>query len=303
MLIGVMLLLAALPEGLDFVVVGAPGNPPCPLTKQGTVAYAFEMGAGEITNGQYAAFLNAVAATADPYNLYSPNMDSGLFGGIGRREERGRYVYTALEGHESLPVVYVSWYDAARFCNWLHYGCPATGRSGPGVTEGDATTGAYDTTGFGRDPNGAPPRRNPQARYWLPSVDEWVKAAYYDPARRDRDGYWLYPVRSDEKPASEPPPGTPRGANYFDGCWAAPEPYLTPVRAYAEAKSPWGTFDQGGNVLEWIETRRDPDRRWLLGGDATKFDYSLRIDYADAELPDLELYIVGFRVARAAGTK
>lgn len=306
--IGLMLLLTAqsvatLSEGLSFVAVGAPGNPPCPLTKQGAVSYAFEMGACEITNSQYAAFLNAVAAVDDPYKLYSPNMANGLFGGIGRSGENGRFRYAALEGYEELPVVYVSWYDAARFCNWLHYGCPAPGRPGPGVTEGDAATGAYDTSGFGTGPDGIPLKHNPQARYWLPTVDEWIKAAYYDPARRTRDGYWLYPVRSDTKPACVAPPGTPQAANYFDGRWAAPEPFLTPAGAYVQAKSPWGTFDQGGNVLEWLETPRDRDRRWLLGGDATKFDYALRSDYADAELPDLEIYIVGFRVARAQETQ
>jgi formylglycine-generating enzyme required for sulfatase activity len=281
----------AAPAAPVFVHVGDPGNPPCPINGRGAVPYEFEMGAFEVSNQQYAEFLNAVAAEADPFALYNPNMDMGLFGGIRRVEQEGLYRYAALEGFERLPVVYVSWYDAARFCNWLHFGSPATGRSELGTTEGTADEGAYDT----RSPAFA---RNPGARYALPTHDEWVKAGFYERSKKNNGGYWLYPVRSDAKPASTSPPGSASSVNYFDGHWAAPMPYLTPVGAYVNASSPYGTFDQGGNVMEWVESPAGRDRRGIVGGDATKFNYALRIDYNDAELPDQELYIVGFRVVR-----
>jgi formylglycine-generating enzyme required for sulfatase activity len=262
---------------LSYVPVGNPGNPACPQNNRGAVAYAYEMAATEVTNAQYAEFLNAVAAQEDPYALYDINMATGLFGGIERSQDQGRFQYKPIAGYEQLPVVYVSWHDCARFCNWLH--------------GGNTEDGAYDMTS-------PQPARGKNARYVLPTVDEWIKAAYYDPQKKDNAGYWQYPVRTDAKPKCVAPPGTSDAANYFDGRWAAPEPFLTPAGAYTSGKSPYGTHDQGGNVMEWLETVAGADRRAIAGGDATKFDYALRIDYADAELPGQQLYIVGFRVVR-----
>ena len=64
-------LMAAL--AIETVVVGNPGNPGDPIEFQGTfgaVAYTYAIGKYEVTAGQYAAFLNAVAAI-DPYALYT----------------------------------------------------------------------------------------------------------------------------------------------------------------------------------------------------------------------------------------
>src|SRR5690606_23240620 len=83
----------------------------------------------------------------------------------------------------------------ARYCNWLHNGK---------VNEQWAfDTGAYDASTFGRDENGdftddyTP---LPGARFWIPSVDEWLKAVYYDPDRHGpgEGGWWLFPDSSDD---------------------------------------------------------------------------------------------------------
>jgi formylglycine-generating enzyme required for sulfatase activity len=55
----------------------------------GSVAYTYNIGATEVTNAQYAAFLNAVART-DTFNLYNTNM-AGSFGGITRSGSPGSY--------------------------------------------------------------------------------------------------------------------------------------------------------------------------------------------------------------------
>ena len=64
------------------------------------------------------------------------------------------------------PVNYVSWYDAARFVNWLHNG------QGTGGTE----TGAYSLSG-----NIGIVTKNVGVTVWIPTESEWYKAAYYDP--------------------------------------------------------------------------------------------------------------------------
>src|SRR5690606_8110021 len=146
------LLLAALalagPAGavtLDWVVIGAPGNAPdtesnCGVASCGSVPYRYAIGRLEVTNEQYAAFLNAVAAD-DPNGLYTPAMGSDARGGIVRTGAPGSYAYAVKIGREDDPVVFVSLWDAMRFANWLHNGQP-TGPQGPGTTE----DGAYELT-------------------------------------------------------------------------------------------------------------------------------------------------------------
>src|SRR5688572_21011686 len=83
------LLLLALPAAavtIDWVAVGDPGNAPDTevmndeTTGYGDVAYAYWISQYEITNTQYAEFLNAVAAT-DTHGLYDTDMG---FEGISR---------------------------------------------------------------------------------------------------------------------------------------------------------------------------------------------------------------------------
>ncbi len=284
---------------MEFVVVGDPCNPPDPLTGSGSVAYVFQIGKYQITNAQYADFLNAVAAYSDPYSLYTVNLEKGLFGGIKQVKKADLFVYEPLDGYAELPVVYVSWFDAARFCNWLHFGQPRRGKSILETTEGNFEIGAYNTSLF-IDPRGVQTviSHHSEAKYWIPSLDEWNKAAYYDPSKDGKGGYWLYPTQSDTKPKGVAPPGDQFSANYYDFKWSATEPYLTPVGSYKYATSYYGTYDQAGNVWEWVETIRNQNHRWVRGGGATTFDHALSRLNTDSEYSDHKLYIFGFRVAK-----
>lgn len=283
-----------------FALIDNPENPIDPVTKSGRVDYIFEISKHQVTNAQYAEFLNATATESDPHGLYSVNMESGLFGGIKRTQENGSYFYQPLEEYADLPVVYVSWFDAARFCNWLHFGKPNRGESVLGTTEGNSEVGAYDTGLFTYERTVQKfETHNPNANYWIPTLDEWNKAAYFDPSKNGDGGYWLYPTQSDTKPQAIAPPGDQFSANYYDFKWAAPAPYLTPVGSYKYATSYYGTLDQGGNVWEWVETLRvGGQHRWVRGGGATTFDHALSRLNTDSEYGDHELYIFGFRVAR-----
>ncbi len=72
----------------DFAQVGNAGNAPDPTTGYGAVAYNYAISKTEVTNAQYAEFLNAVAATdnfggSDP-TLYNTSMGFNALGGITR---------------------------------------------------------------------------------------------------------------------------------------------------------------------------------------------------------------------------
>ena len=278
---------------IQFVTVGKPGNYAYLETGFGRVDYEYNISKYVITNRQWAIFLNAVARYEDPFGLFNENMQKGLFGGIQRQEDDGRIIYRAKREMEELPVVYISWYDAARFCNWMEFGCPDYGYSGPNTTEGTNSSGSYDT----RCECLTKIVRNNNAQYFIPSRNEWDKAAYYD-HRLTPPGYWIYPNCQDEIPKGEPPPGTPISANVFDDHFACLKPYLSPVGAYKMALSPWGTFDQAGNVWEWTETcvSSRTISKWIRGGAATAYPFATAITNKWSEYPDHEIYIIGFRV-------
>jgi hypothetical protein len=100
----------------------------------GRVDANYSIGKYEVTVGQYSAFLNAVAAS-DPYRLYNPGLMTGAFNaGITRSGAAGSYSYSPVSGTDDFPVTGVSWFDAARFVNWLANGQPS-GPCGPGTTE------------------------------------------------------------------------------------------------------------------------------------------------------------------------
>jgi len=68
--------------------------------------------------------------------------------------------------------------DAARFANWLTNGQPLA-PEGIGTTE----TGSYALNGAVDDANIVKVKRSAGAKYVLPTVNEWYKAAYYKGAR------------------------------------------------------------------------------------------------------------------------
>lgn len=209
------------------VPIGNPGNAPDPTTGFGSVAYAYNIiGTTEVTNAQYAAFLNAKAAS-DPFNLYDTNM-AGSFGGITRSGSPGSYTYSTISGRANNPVNFVSFWDAARFANWLHNG----------QGSGDTETGAYTLTPGGISANTI--TRNAGARWAVTNEDEWYKAAYHQPASAggDSDNYWRYPTSSNTISTSQ--------ANYNSVIGNT-----TPAMSYAA--NFYGLFNMGGNVSEWNE--------------------------------------------------
>jgi hypothetical protein len=127
--------------------------------------YNFYISKYLITNNQYAAFLLAIGAV-DTYSVYNINMYSNLRGGI-------NLDYSVKNNMGNKPVNYISWFRAARFCNWLNNNKP----SGPQNTS-TTEDGAYTLNGA---VSGTTVSKNAEAKFWIPSEDEWYKAAFYNP--------------------------------------------------------------------------------------------------------------------------
>ncbi len=278
-----LLLLSASSAGavsFDWAVIGNAGNPADTRTSYGSVGYEYKITTTEVTTAQYVAFLNAVAAE-DANGLYNTNMGSSTYySGINRTGSSGSYVYSVNAGWENRPVVYVSWYDTLRFANWLHNGQP-TGLQNASTTE----KGAYDMS------LGASVEREAKANYWLPNDDEWYKAAYYSPGGT----YYYYATGSDTCPSRTTPAGdTGNNANYYVG-----NIYLglTDVGAYDESESPYGTYDQNGNVREWNETLMGGVFRGLRGSSWYSNVFNLHSTTRYYNAPTLEDNQSGFRVA------
>jgi formylglycine-generating enzyme required for sulfatase activity len=268
----------------------------------GAVAYEYKIGKFEVTAGQYRAFLNAVAKT-DTYGLYNTVMadpNAGPEGlswcGIQRSESSGSYTYSVDPNWVTRPVHSLCFWDACRFANWLNNGQP-TGAQGANTTE----RGTYTLDGYNGD-DGRTIQRNANCRYAVSSEDEWYKAAYYDPNKPGGAGYWDYPSGTDATPSNvltDPDPGN--NANFYQGGYTIGSPYnRTEVGEFEFSESPYGTFDQGGNVWEWNEAIEYDSYRGFRGGQAGWNDDSilgLRAASRNGFLfPTYEPGSVGFRI-------
>lgn len=293
--------------GYDLVRVSNPGNaghtqqytwPQVSTLTFGAVNYNFWIGKYHVTIGQYAEFLNSVASLSDPYDLYFEDTDTqGMFKdqrtrGIERVGEEGGWVYipagpvgTNSIGAQSTinrPVTHISWFNAARFANWMSNGKP-NGVAGSSTTE----NGAYDLVTQREPTNTAPakntinPNTDAPPTFYIPTENEWYKAAYYDPTKDGVGGYWSYATGRFENgiyAGSSEIPGNgwngtlplankdiPNQANYrFDnsryavtgstdsaasGRWWI-QNLLTDVGTFTNSYSYYRAFDMTGNVFE-----------------------------------------------------
>jgi sulfatase modifying factor 1 len=247
---------------IDTVSIGDANNASDPTTGRGSVSYNYQIGTYQVTNAQYAAFLNAVDPNgANNLSLFTPLMSSNARGGIlydATAASGTRYSTKANMGNK--PVNYISFWRAARFTNWLSNG----------QGNGDTETGVYNLGGV-ISPNNASVTRDltygygTQATVWaLPSEDEWYKAAFFDASLNDGSGgYWLYPTRSNSVPSQAFADANGNisntGSNVVNYGQAAnwngvTGGNLTTVgSAGPGSESYYGTSDQGGNTFEWTE--------------------------------------------------
>jgi formylglycine-generating enzyme required for sulfatase activity len=303
---------------IDLVPVGNPGNAN-DTTGYGGVAYDFQIGKYEVTIGQYTEFLNAVAAT-DTYSLYNTSMGTSQnIRGISRTGSPGSYSYSVIGPDGAIqipqataanrPITFVSWWDSARFANWVANGQPT------GIQTGTTTeNGAYNlngaTSGTAPARNVTNPNTGATPTYVIPTENEWYKAAYYSPVLNSGSGgYYTYATQSNATPGNVPGSGANQ-ANYFtdlttsvfsvtqSASYSASQNYLTDVGAFSSSVSAYGTFDQSGNVFEWNDLTGAPgSSRGLRGGSWNGIASDLSSSARGAYGPSDEDSGTGFRLA------
>jgi len=246
---------------IQWATVGDPGNAADTRSGantfgRGAVTSSFQIMKYEFTNQQYTDFLIAVAAT-DPYSLYNPLMGSDIRGGITQSGVSGSYSYTVRQHMGDKPVNYVSWFDAARVANWYQNGA---------TSSSSTETGAY--TLLNGQTSGNAVAVNSDASYFIPTQDQWYKAAYFAPnyGGAGVPGYWVYATQSGTNAldVNTQPTAVTAGltgigsagdlgnsANWNNAAgWNGATGNVTTVGTNG-GPSFYETFDMSGNVYEW----------------------------------------------------
>ena len=335
-----VLLLCALPPGLraitiDTVLVGNPGNAKDvawgdPFRRYGGVNYTYAIGRYEVTNFQYASFLNAVASVEDTYSLYAPtdnptlpkprndaNLSHAVSRGILQSAMPGSgFSYSVAENMADKPATFLTWFSAVRFVNWLANGQPTGNQTSTTTENGAYALNGLMIGGFTLTRNAVNPNTSGSPLFWLPSEDEWYKSAFYDPSLQDGvGGYWLYPTRSNDQPVAATATATgdianpgANVSNYNSGVtWNGLNQNLTTVGSAGElSASYYGTFDQSGNVWEWSEgIVKTGTARGLRQGSANdpavpnQYEKNfMAASFADNGFPpEYDFWNAGFRIA------
>jgi formylglycine-generating enzyme len=275
--------LAALPASarpvvIDLVPVGDAGNAADSATGFGAVATDFAIARTSVTIEHYVTFLNAVAKT-DKHGLYNRSMATDLaVAGITRVGGRGHYSYSVMNNDGSAanrPITYVSWFDAARFANWMANGQPS-GRQNARTTENGAYNLTTSSGGKAVSRNTVNPNTRVAPTFCIPTENEWYKAAYFTPSKSGSPGYFIYATQQDVAPTNDPAATSGPIANYLKGViycvtqsavFSPTQNYLTDVGAFASSGSHYGTLDQNGNVYQWNDLSGAAGKfRGLRGG-------------------------------------
>ena len=234
---------------IDYATVGDPGNPANGATGWGAVSETFKISKYETSNSQYTEFLNKVdSAGTNPNGIYSSLMGSDAVGGITfNAAASAGSKYSVKAGapagapagtsYGAMPVVFTSWFSAARFANWL--------QNGQQTNSSSMETGAYT---LNNQTSGAIPARNAGATVYLPSRDQWYKAGFYNGS-----AYTMYPTNNVTAPTNSVTNVTLANvANYG----AAATPTVSPINvgSYVNTTSFYGAYDMFGNVTELTDT-------------------------------------------------
>jgi formylglycine-generating enzyme required for sulfatase activity len=225
-------------------------------TGYGAVGYNYRIGKYEVTNTQWNAFTAAAGApTGNPSAAYG---QSAYFTGAQQ------------------PTNYVTWYEAAQFCNYL--------------TSGDKSKGAYQFSGNNTNPGNflGIDRTAAQTTYGtvcvIPTEDEWYKAAYFKP---DGSGYSLYANGTSTAPVA----GV--NSNYYTSSYYNGQPWNVGTGTMEQN----GTFDMMGNVYEWNETLLGGSGRGLRGGSYDNYGDTIGSFFRYGNNQIYGRDSVGFRVA------
>lgn len=281
---------------LNMTTIGNPGNA-ANAFGYGAVPYVYNISTFETTNQQYVDFLNAVGQS-NPNSIYDSRMTTDTNGGVVQSGASGSFSYAVKGGNNpmgvpyaNVPVTFVNWFSAARFVNWLHNGqtsSPSSLENGS-YTLNNATSGPI-------------PSRNSGATFVLPTIDEWMKGAFYNPA--GSGSYTNWGTNSNTRPtANVTNAALANVANYSNG-----PAFLGPltVGSYTNSRSAYGLYETMGNVAEMTQTANPGNAsQWtaMSGSYATQtgslgsFNQSLNLNSPTYVGTGSRTAQIGFRVA------
>ncbi len=296
-------------HGIEFVTVGAAGNAPYlggppdeSAFGRGRVDYQYRIGRFEVTSAQWVEFFNA--AYDRPQAEWLPHLippDSGSWGGrLTTPNTPGGLRWTTTPATAMVPTGDISWRMAAMYANWLH--------NDKSTDRGAFLSGAYDVSTFGYFGNIFTDQfeRSPGARFFVPTLDEWLKAAHFDPNRfgQGQEGWWEYSITRDTRPLYGPPsiPTAEANAGFDAGAFSIA------LGAYPTVQSPWGLLDTAGGTMEWQEsvlTIQGRHTRFVDGTFRGRFGVAGTFGVGTADLafaigddfPSIALRDYGFRIA------
>lgn len=221
---------------------------------------AFEIARHETTNEDFAFVLNwalgqgyladqeGLPYTGGDVYAYGRPLVRCSFTGSQVQFSGGQFYVLARNGHSLAPhpVVWITWYGAATFCNW--------------VSEMEGRTPCYDTASW------TIPYPFPDG-YRLPSEAEWERAAAWD--SEAAEGHCIYGVWSDSLDISRANIAVDWGI-LVNPIRFSSRPFTTPVAYYdgvhtftyggvpvqtVYSASPSGLVDAAGNATEWVHDR------------------------------------------------
>lgn len=236
----------------------------------------FALSRNEVTVGQFRRFVEATGYETDAEQSGASRI---YMSGSGRVAERRRVTwqdnYLGDPADESLPVIHVSWNDAEAYASWL---AESTDRPYRLPTEAEFEYAL---------------RAGTQSRYWWgdDSPDSAVENVTGDGDQFTDRRQWTVAFR-----------------RYEDGFWG-------PAPVGSLAANPFGLFDMGGNVMEWVQDCwhdsyvRAPDdgsawvnpgcdRRVIRGASWSSTPAMSRSAFRISSLESATDARVGFRVAR-----
>jgi len=182
-------------------VVAAEKQPPC--QEVGGVSYRYGIGQLEVTVAQYVAFLNTVDPTgANRHNLYSSTESSSEWPKYGQIDfaagaRLGRHYSVASPEWADKPYGFANFLRSARFANSLF--------NGQLLAKHASASGAFSYVTYRvrlsrqteqgmYDMKVRAMTRSHKRGFVIPSQNEWIKAAYYDPKGGGKYSYWQYPT-------------------------------------------------------------------------------------------------------------
>jgi len=242
-----------IPDAVAYVTIGNAGNAADSTNGgiYGNVAYEYKISDREVTIAEFVAS-GAGNGNENLWNTGGYSVGSGA------------------------PASQVSLYEAMKYCNWL--------------TTGDTNSGYYSTSDGGSTYQANALAHDAYAAahgttYFVPTEDEWYKAAYYDAS--GANGYSLY---ADGISDINNPPTEGGGETGWNYNWANSAPNRTRGTALGATEQN-GTVNMMGNLYEWIEDSTGALRGGMYGSDEADLRSSYRLNY----IPSNENYGVGFR--------